>query len=193
MNPTKNEFGSLKKHIDSFIQIDDEEFENVLTYFTVRKLRKNQILINAGDKVRHTYWASKGLLMSTFTDKNGKQHVIQFAIEHCWITDQNAFYNKEPAILDISCLEDTELLSLSYENREQLCADIPAMNTFFRRKANDSFTKQQKRLLTYLTSDSQERFEALIAELPQLMQRLPKKILAAYLGVSRETLSRFKK
>jgi len=67
------------------------------------------------------------------------------------------------------------------------------MEHFFRKKANDSFVKQQKRLLTYMTSDSQKRYELLLAEYPQLIQRLPKKILAAYLGVSRETLSRFSK
>jgi hypothetical protein len=65
------------------------------------------------------------------------------------------------------------------------------MEHFFRKKANDSFTKQQKRLLTYLTADAQKRYELLLSEYPTLVQRLSKKTLAAYLGVSRETLSRF--
>jgi CRP-like cAMP-binding protein len=90
-------------------------------------------------------------------------------------------------------VEESEMLCLSFANREKLCADMHKMEHFFRKKANDSFAKQQKRLLTYLTSDARKRYDLLVTEYPQLIQRLSKKTLAAYLGVSRETLSRFGK
>jgi CRP-like cAMP-binding protein len=186
-------FVSLRRHLECFIKINDEEFEEILSYFTFRKLKKRQLLIRTNDHVRYTYWTKKGLLISNYTDQHGKEHIIQFALENCWITDQNAFYNQARAIFNIVCMEDCELLCLSYENRERLCSDVPKMEHFFRKKANDSFVKQQHRLLSYLTSDAQKRYELLQAEYPQLIQRISKKILAAYLGVSRETLSRFKK
>jgi CRP-like cAMP-binding protein len=183
----------FKKHLERFIKIDEDDFAQILKYFTYKKLRKHQFLICAGDKVKHTYWTIKGLLTSNFIGPEGKEHIIQFANENCWITDQNAFYNQAEAIFSIVCIEDTEVLCLSYENREKLCAAINKMEHFFRKKANDSFVKQQKRLLTYLTSDAQKRYELLLSEYPTLIQRLSKKTLAAYLGVSRETLSRFRK
>lgn len=193
MKPTPSSCIDFKKHLDRFIEINDAEFGQILEYFSIKKLKKHQLLVRAGDAVHHTYWTKSGLLTSTFTAPDGKEHIIQFADEACWITDQNAFYHQAKAIFNIAAVEDCELLSLSFENREKLCAAFHKMEHFFRKKANDSFTKQQKRLLTYLTSDSQQRFELLLQEYPKLMQRLSKKTLAAYLGVSRETLSRFTK
>jgi CRP-like cAMP-binding protein len=184
---------TFKEHLRKFIDINEKEFGVIMSYFRVKKLKKHQVLIREGESVKNTYWVISGLLISTFTDDNGKEHIIQFANENCWVTDQQAFYNQAKAIFNIVAMEDCEMLSLSYANREKMCAAMHKAEHFFRKKANDSFTKQQKRMLTYLTADAQKRYELLLEEYPQLAQRLPKKTLAAYLGVSRETMSRFKK
>jgi len=183
---------AFRKHLEAFTTLTDSEFEKVLSYFSVKKLKKHDYLVREGEYVTNHHWVTQGLLISSFTEKEGKEHIIQFAIENCWITDQDAFYNQTKAIFNISCLEDTELLTLSYQNREKLCADMQKMEHFFRKKGNDSFVKQQRRLLSYMTNDAKARFNLLHQEYPGLYQRLSKKILAAYLGVTRETLSRFK-
>jgi len=180
-------------HLSRFTCITAKEFEKCLPYFSNRTLKKGDTLIKPGEKVFQTNWVIKGLLISTFTDNNGKEHVIQFANEGCWITDPQAFYLQQRAIFNITCLEQTELISISFDNREKLCNAISGMEHFFRIKANDSFVKQQKRLLTFLSNDATERFNLLLKEYPDLLQRVSKKILASYLGVSRETLSRLKK
>jgi CRP-like cAMP-binding protein len=193
MKSPPTSFEGFRKHLAKFTTISAEEFERVLTYFTVKKIVKHDVLVRAGEPVSHTWWILKGLVTSNFTSNDGKEHIIQFAIENCWITDQSAFYNREPATFSIVALEDSEMLCLSFDNREKLCTDMHNMERFFRRKANDSFTRQQKRLLTYLSSDAKRRYELLLAEHPDLIQRLSKKTLAAYIGVSRETLSRLGK
>lgn len=199
LNSTSNSIFSamkpaeFKQHLDKFTTISNEEFDAILNYFSSVQMKKNEVLIEPGKRVDKTYWVVKGLLISTYTDDKGKEHVIQFADENCWITDQVAFYQRTQSTYTITCLEKTTLLSISFDQREALCRDFESMNTFFRRKANDSFVKQQKRLLHYMVDDVTDRYYNLLSEYPHLIQRLPKKILAAYLGTSRESLSRLKK
>lgn len=180
----------LRKHIEKFVKLRDEDFDQIVTYFKTKKIKKDRVLVRAGQNVSHTYWVNKGCLISTYVDVHGKEHVLQVAIESCWITDQNAFYNNEKAVFTIVALEDTEMLTLSFDDREKLCDDFHSMEKFFRKKANDSFTKQQKRLLTYLSSDARKRYDLMMSDQPEIAHRLSKKMLASYLGVSRETLSR---
>jgi len=183
----------LRKHLSRFVTLTDNEFERALAYFSTNSVKRETVLLQPGEPVHYTFWIIKGLLYSTQQDEQGREHVMQFAIENCWITDQHGFYNQAPASLRIQALEDSTVFRLSFQDRERVCEALPKMNHFFRRKANDSFVKQQKRLLTYMTSNAQERFDQLMMEYPCLVQRVPKHILAAYLGVSRETLSRFPK
>lgn len=182
----------LRQHFQKFVALSDSEFDRALPYFRSKHLQKNQNLILPGDAVNETFWVEQGLLISIYNDEHGKEHILQFAIENCWITDQEAFYNQTNGSLTIKCFEDSTVLALSFEDREKLCNEIPVVEKFFRKKANDSFVKQQRRLLTYMTSDAQQRLRLLMQEYPGIIQRVPKTILASYLGVSRETLSRFK-
>ena len=180
----------LKRHIEKFVKLTPQDLATALSYFSEHEFTKGEYVIREGDPVPCTYWVKKGLLVSAYNDAKGKEHIIQFAIENCWITDQNAFYNQTRATFNIQCLENSELLALSFDNREKLCKDIPKIEHFFRKKANDSFVKLQQRLLTYLSADAKARFDQLIEEYPGIAQRISKKILAGYLGVTRETLSR---
>ena len=181
---------AFHKHLRKFATITEEELDESRKYFTKVNVKKNDSLISPDQAVDHTWWVIKGLLISTLHDDEGKEHIIQFAIENCWITDPDAFYNRQRSTLSVVALENSGLIRISFDDREALCKQIPSFGEFFRKKANDSFVKQQKRLITYLTADTRRRYELLGEEYPGIFPRISKKLLAAYLGVSRETLSR---
>lgn len=103
-----------------------------------------------------------------------------------------AFITGSPATINVSCLEPSEVLYISYEDREELCRQLHVMANFFRIKSNKGYVSLQQRILSLMQNSAEERYQQLISQYPQLIQRVPKTLIAAYLGVSRETLSRFR-
>lgn len=180
----------LKTHIEEIIAITDQEFEYVLSHFEHIKKRKHQFVVQEGDLVNKEYWVIKGCLKSYFYDQTGKEHILQFAMENWWTTDYDAFINRTEAKTSIDCLEECELLYITYENREKLTAEMHKMERFWAKKSKTGRIALQNRVLSLLKNSAKERYELLFDQYPQLFQRVPKKLIASYLGISRETLSR---
>jgi CRP-like cAMP-binding protein len=180
----------LREHIEKIVPLTDEEYTFVISYFKGRKYKKHQFLIQQGDHVPCHYFVLKGLLKLVFTDDMEKQHIISFAMEDWWESDFYAFYTQSKATMSLECLEDTEVLCLSFEDYKKLCDGLQKMERFFLEKATFGFLGAQRRIISSLTSNVKERYEQLLKQYPSLIQRVPKSLIAAYLGVSRETLSR---
>ncbi len=181
----------LRQQIEKVIPLTDQEFEYILSHFTTRRLKKNQFLIQEGDLVTNDYFVVSGLLKAYHVDKEGKEYIMQFAVEDWWVTDYQAYFNQTNSTLNIDCVESSELLGISFQNREKLCADLHKIEHFFRKKSNAGYVALQRRILSLLNSNAKERYEQLLNQYPKLFQRVPKTLIASYLGVSRETLSRF--
>lgn len=181
----------LQQQIEKIVQITDVEFEYILSHFKKKKFKKHQFVLQEGEIVENDYFILSGCLKSYSTDANGKLHIIQFGMEDWWITDYQAYYNQTKATVNIDCIEDTEVLCLSYTNREKICAEMHKIEHFFRKKTNKRNVALQNRILLLLSSNAKERYDKLLEQYPQLFQKVPKQLIASYLGVSRETLSRF--
>lgn len=180
----------LREHIEKIVPLNDEEYAFVISHFKERKYKKHQFLIQQGDPVPCHYFVLKGLLKLVFTDDTEKEHIISFAMEDWWESDFYAFYTQTKATMSLECLEDTEVLCLSLEDYKKLCAGLQKIERFFLEKATFGFLGAQRRIISSLTSNVKERYEKLLNQYPSLVQRVPKSLIAAYLGVSRETLSR---
>ncbi len=180
----------LRQHIEEIIALTDEEFDFVLSHFTPIKKKKHQYIVQEGDYVDKEYWIIKGCLKSYFVDDQGKEHILQFGMENWWITDYESFVKRVKSKTYIDCIEDSELLYITYENREKLTAEMHKMERFWAKKSKMGRIALQNRVLALLKSSTKEQYEMLLEQYPALFQRVPKKMIAAYLGVSRETLSR---
>ena len=184
----------LRRHFEKVTPLTDQEFEYILSHFTSKRLKKHQFIVQQGDPVNHEYFILSGLLKAYYTNADdGKEHIIQFGWENMWITDYEAYFNQCKANLNIDCFEDSELLCLSIYNKEKICADLHKMEHFFRRNSNKEYIILQGRVLSLLMNTAKERYNKMLTCYPSLFQRVPKTLIASYLGVSRETLSRLYK
>lgn len=181
---------TLRKHIERIVPLTDEEFEFVRSHFTHKIYKKRSYVIKKGQHVEGVYFVIKGLMMLVHEEESGKRHIVSFAMEDWWEGDFQAFYTKSKATMHLQCLEDTEVFCISLPAYEALCKNLQKMEHFFLKKANAGHIGSQQRILSFLTSNAKDRYEQLLKRYPSLLQRVPKTLLASYLGVSRETLSR---
>ncbi|GAB3655713.1 Crp/Fnr family transcriptional regulator [Echinicola sediminis] len=180
----------LKSHIEEISQLSDEEWEFIAPHFHLRRLKKHHFLVQQGQKVDNEFWIVKGLVKSYAIDDKGKEHILQFGMENYWVSDYFAYQFQKEATINVDCLEDSTFFSLAFLDREKICAEVPAMANFFRTKSNLGYINLQQRILSLLTQSAEERYSEILKKLPHLIQRVPKRLLASFLGVSRETLSR---
>ncbi|PKF75749.1 Crp/Fnr family transcriptional regulator [Chryseobacterium sp. PMSZPI] len=180
----------LKTHIRELIQLTDDEFEIVQSLFTKKKFRKRQFLVQEHQPVTEIYLIEKGILKSSTIDSTGKEHILQFAAPHWWISDFAAFFKQEFSSVAVDCIEDSEVYAISYENLNILCSKLPVMERFFRIKSNFGYVALQQRILSLMSKTAKERYEDFLKQYPGFIEHLPKQLIASYLGVSRETLSR---
>lgn len=181
---------TLRKHIEAITPLNDEEFEYIKTFFSLKKVRKKQYLIHEGDEVKYEYLVTKGIFKVFYIDNDGKEHILQFAQENWWMTDYIGYFKQKPASMFVECLEGGEVLCLTLLGREKLSADLHKMEHFFRLKLTNGYVALQQRITLLLSSTPQQRYEEFSKWYPDLLQRVPKKYIAEFLGVSRETLSR---
>jgi CRP-like cAMP-binding protein len=180
----------LRKHIEEITPLTTEEFEYIKTFFKEKKVKKHQFLLQDGDNVTYEYWIIKGVFRAFYIDKEGKEYILQFALENWWLSDYNAFFNQKESSINIICMEDAEILCLTLSAREQLASEFHKMEHFFRMKLTKGYSAQQNRIISLLSNNPKKRYEDFANLYPNIMQKIPKKYIAEYLGVSRETLSR---
>src|SRR6187455_945206 len=142
----------LRQQIEKIVSLTDDEYRLVLSYFNEKNFKKHQIVVHEGDEVHYDYFVVQGLMKSFHANPDGKEHIIQFAMENLWITDPQAFHNQTKATLTVDCLEDTKVLAISLENRENLCKELHKMEYFFSRTATAGYIDLQKRILCLISS-----------------------------------------
>lgn len=186
-------FEVLFENITKKISLDDNEQELLKTFFIPKKLRKKQYLLQEGDVSKYIAFVEKGILRSYTVDDKGGEHIAEFAFEGWWIGDQFSFLTGEPSIFNIDALEDCELLLLTKQAEEQMMEQVPKMERYFRLLLQNHTIAIQRRLVSSLGNSAEEKYIQLVQGCPTIPQRVPQHMLASYLGITPETLSRLRK
>lgn len=180
----------LKTHIAKFTMLTDDQFDHLFSHFKKESFQKGQAVISEGDLVDCEYFVISGCLKSFHINDDQKMFILQFAMPTWWASDYNALYNHTRATINIDCITDAEVLRLTNNDREKLCSELRHAEYFFRWRTNRGYVAAQKRLVSFMNNNIKYRYEEFLKLYPELYHIVPKNLIAAYLGVSRETLSR---
>ncbi|MGN7988601.1 Crp/Fnr family transcriptional regulator [Pedobacter sp. 22226] len=183
----------LFSHIEEKVALTDKDRAEIKTFFSPKKLRKRQYLLQAGDVCRHLAFVAKGLLRTYNVDDKGDEHMSVFGWEGWWISDFNSFLSGEPALFNIDAIEDSELFMISRADYDALTLAVPIMDRYFRLLYQNSLVTKERRLMSSITHSAEEKYLLLAESNPQIIERLPQNLIASYLGIAPETLSRIKR
>ena len=186
-------FEVLFEHISKKITLTEEEEDKLKPFFIPKKYRKRQYMLQQGDICKYIAFVEKGMLRSYQVDDKGNEHVIQFAPEGWWIADNYSFLTGSPSNYDIDVLEDAEVLLITQASMEEMLQTIPAMERYMRILMQNSLISMQSRIACTLSSSAEERYQGVLKALPNIAQRVPQHMLASFLGITPETLSRVRK
>lgn len=165
----------------------------IKTSFVQKKLRKRQYLMQYGETFRHLFFVEKGMLRAYLKGEKDMEHVIQFAPEGSWIPDSFHQLEDRDALYNIDALEHSEVLLIDREVFQKLLQQIPKLEKYFRVAMQQRLQALHLRVINYLTHFAEDKYKMFLDFYPDIVQRVPQHMIASYLGIKPETLSRNRK
>ena len=175
------------------VPLTKQEQDQLKKYLTFKKLRKKQYLLQEGDVCKTIAFVEQGALRAYSLDESDAERIIQFGLEGWTISDLYSFLTGEPATYNIDALEDSELVLISKTAHEELLQTMPKYETYTRLNITGAYLAMQRRLTSIISSSVEERYAEFIALYPHIAQRVPQHMIASYMGLTPETLSRIRK
>lgn len=185
-------YPELASYIRKNINVEDTDLKVILSYFKKTNKNKNEILLAHGNVSQVSYFIIKGCLRVFYINDEGKDITRYIAFENQFATALVSFITNEPAQETIQIIENSELLYISHDDFRHLMTIIPKWKDFYSIYLEKAYVNNSKRLMSFTTLDASERYNQLFKINPTIVKRLPNKIVASYINISQETLSRIK-
>lgn len=183
----------LLDYFNQFLTLTEVETAMVSAVFTARRVKRRQFILQEGDICRHNTFVKEGCFRMYFVDEKGKEHNLQFAVEHWWIGDISSFHSEKPSRLYIEALENALVFQIKKEDQIRLFVDCPKFNRIFRVLAENALISAQHRILQNISSTAEERYLDFLNRYPNFFNRISNVQIASYLGVTPEFLSTIRK
>lgn len=182
----------ILENISKFVSLTATEEAIFLAKIEERQFKAKSFLLKAGETCKYSYFVKSGILRSFSTNDNLVEHVLHFACKGWWISDMYSLLVQKPSHLFIEVIEDAEIILLSKEDQEDLYFEIPKLERFFRILTENALVAERERLLDNLSLTAEERFEKFCLKYPSLIQKVPQKYIASYIGITPEFFSKMK-
>jgi CRP-like cAMP-binding protein len=186
-------FQRLRAYLGARAALTPEELDGVLGAFAPRHLRKGEFLQRAGEPARHMVFVAKGCLRSYVIDGKGKVHIVRFAPEDWWLADSARVLGGGPSELFIDAIEPSDLLTIDHASHQRILDAFPGYAAGYRVGLQRLVAAMDRRIVRSLSATVQDRYLDFVLTYPTLSRRVPLRMLASYLGMSPETLSRVRR
>ncbi|MBI3883204.1 MAG: Crp/Fnr family transcriptional regulator [Sphingobacteriales bacterium] len=179
-------------NISKHISLNENELQFFVSLLENKKVKAKKDLLSEGEICKHSIFVTKGCLRGFTIDNEGFEHVLNFAPPGWWMADMYSLLSQKPGTLNIEALEDSEVILLSKENQERLYIEVPKFERFFRILIERSLVSYQQRVTDNMSLTAVGRYEKFIRTYPTLINTLPQKQIAAYIGVTPEFFSKMR-
>jgi len=186
-------FDAILQNVTRYVSLTEGEKEKFTSALQPKKLLKHQYLVQAGEACRYECYVNKGCLRQYYVDDGGHEHIIMFAIEDWWTSDMHSLVTGNKALTNIDALENSELLLIERTMFERLLSEIPKLERHFRMMLQRAFISHQRRLIENMSLPADQRYSRFLIQYPQLEPRIPQKLIASFLGITPESLSRIRR
>jgi CRP-like cAMP-binding protein len=182
-------FREFRNYLESKIDITDDQFCQIEKLLSYKYVKRGELLLEPGQMALYGYFVMKGCLRSYIIDRE-KEHVMQFAPENWWIGDNNGIIRVEPALFYIDAIEDSRVAVYDHAFMDNLVIIAPQALLMKQNLQQNAFRSLQHRIMSMLSASAEERYINFITKYPVLAKRLPQKMIASYLGLAPQSLSR---
>lgn len=183
----------LKTYLISKLNIDEAEISAIVENCTVKRVKKDQFLLREKEICRHTFFVEQGLLRQYSVDKKGKEHIIAFAPENWFVSDRESVYFNQPSAYFIQALEDSQVVMVDEQFAQLLSKRIPEFTAFNNRLLHNHIRHLQNRINLLLGASAEDRYLQFVSMYPDILLRVPQTMVASYLGITPESLSRVRR
>lgn len=183
----------FKQKIKEYANMSESELAKAIPFLKLVKLRKNELLLREGQVCQQIAFVSRGMLRTFYTNTKSEEVTYCFCSEHFFTTSFQSFITQKPSKLTIQAMEETELITINYEDLQMLYAKSAAWQELGRKVAEKEYLQMAAYAAVLNNESAKEKYMRLLNEQPQIALKASVEHIASYLGVTRRTLSRIRK
>ena len=187
------EFEKLIEHLRQKINLTENEASIIVSKLKSRTYLKGQYIVQEGDVCKYQTFVLSGKVRTFYLDENGNEHIIAFGIENWWIGDICSFTTQTSAEFNTHCLENTTVLQITYKDMQELYDLVPQLDRYFRLIIQKAYGNMSKRIVRNHSMSAKERYTVFVETYPEIVNRVPQYMVASYLGITKEFLSKIRK
>ncbi len=187
-----NQYASILNNINRYVSLTKVEEEKICSIIKTSTVKRRQYIIQPGFVCQSRTYIVEGAFRVFHLDEEGKEHTVSIGVEDWFVTDFFSYINQTPAQNYAEALENSLIFQMHYEDIEPLCKEIHNLSEYFRLTTEKAFAHSRRRVISSISLTAEQRYDEYAAQYPHIVNRVPQYVLASYLGMSPEFLSKIR-